>query len=70
MLRLMEITGLTLKDMSELTATFLLFVVLGVCMGNILSWEFKGLYKLLNNLMDALFSFIKKYISDRWKRRR
>ncbi len=70
MIRLMEITGLTLSDMSEITAFVLFLLMLGVCAGNIFSWLLKGLFESFENLVDALLAFIKEHIVDRWKRNR
>ena len=59
MLRLMEITGLTLSDVSNITGFFLFCLMLGVCMGNILSWELRRLFKSFENLVEVLLALSK-----------
>lgn len=62
MLRLCELTGLTVADMGEITGFFIAGVTVGVFIAIILSWTLKIVFELAAELIDFIAGCICKYI--------
>lgn len=70
MIRLMEITGLTLSDIREITGFVMSVLIACVFVGNVFSWSLKWLLDFVDTLIVELLDFIKKHISDKRAKRK
>ncbi len=69
MLRLCEVLGLTVSDMTEITAFISMSISFSVFVGCCASWLLKEICKSIPIFFDLLFDSIKKIITNKRHRR-
>lgn len=62
MLRLCELAGLTVADLSEIIAFVIGVIVASVFVGNIFSWILKESFEMVCELISHGFDLIEKHI--------
>lgn len=67
MMRLSELTGLTVTDLGEIFGMITAIIIFSVFVGNVMSWMLKEFFEFLVALIDFLLERIGKYIADKRK---
>lgn len=69
MLRLCELTGLTVAELGEIIGFSMAVITVSVFFAIILSWALKLAFELAAELLNVLCDLIRKKIAGKWHRR-
>lgn len=70
MIRLLELTGLTRADLTDVTSYILGIHIAGVFAGNVFFWAAKEVFRLCEKLIDSFFDWIDKRVMEVIRKRR
>lgn len=68
MIRLLDLTGLTQADLTDVISYVLGIHIAGVFAGNVLFWAVKESFRLCEKLIDSVIDWIFKHIRKFWEK--
>lgn len=68
MLRLCELTGLTVADISEIAGFIIAIIAAGVSAGNIVSWFVTETMDMVFDWIRSLSGLVMQHIEKKWHR--